>query len=113
MAVSRQHVPLNGGVDLHVDAGRLAGGDLLGQKVALQARMDRTEDCLVAMIVEEAMMAAGEQDDRVDMRLLQPCREFLAVEGVADRADLFGSVEVEVNLAQVSDMAEHDMLLLG
>ena len=50
-------------------------------------------------IVRPAVMALGEDGDRVDMRLLERRHEVVGIERRADAGDMLGGVEVEVDLA--------------
>src|SRR5262249_20159631 len=91
-----QVAPADGVVDGGPHADRVARLDLLAQQVDFQVRVLRAD---AGRVVRQPVVALGEDRDRVHVPELERLLELPAAETGADVGDVFGGVEVEVNLA--------------
>ena len=86
----------------------MAGFNLLGQQVApFELRMDAL-GMRFAVVINPAVMTAGEASDRIDARFLQCIAEFIGVEIRADAGDRLRCMEVEMNLPHAHGKFRHE-----
>ncbi len=96
MGLPGQLIPHDGGIDRRANAGLVAGRQHLAQQIALELRVRRA-DC--GRVIAQAVVALGEDCDRVDTRGLERAHELGRVEIGADAGDIRRGMEIEVNLA--------------
>ena len=97
MLRSRQVIPLDCGIYRRANTPGVKRFDLLFEQVALQMGMHILRMGW-GIIIDPAMMAAGETGDRIDARLKQGIAEVVGIEVAADAGDLFRGMEIEVDL---------------
>ncbi len=92
-------VPLHGDVNRRTDADLVAGFDLVDQQIgAFQMGVDSLRK-VGRLVVEHAVMAAGETGDGIDVGLGQRAGKLIGIEVGSDAGDLLAGVVVEVDLA--------------
>ncbi len=96
-------VPLHGGVDGHANVERVSGFDLVGEQVAGQVGV-AAFGVRLGVVVDHAVMTAGEAGDRVYVGLGEHLRPCGGVEFGADCGDLLAGVEVEVDLTVAEEV---------
>ena len=97
MLAGGELVPLHRDVDRALDVGGAQRLDHVAQQVGPRQLRMRLAD--LGRVVRPAVVALGEDGDRVDVRPLQRRDEIVGIERRADRRDVLGGVEVEVDLA--------------
>ncbi len=90
-------VPLHGDVDGAFDIGGIERIDHFAQQI--RPRQLRVRRADLGRIIGPAMVALGEDGDRVHMRRLEGAHEILCIEVRADGRDMLGGMKVEMDLA--------------
>ena len=106
MLARRELVPTGREVHRRVDAGLMERVDLRPQEIEIEVRVLLAD---LGRVVRPAVMAFGEDGDRIDVGVCERPGEVAGVEAGADPGNAFGGMEVQVDLA----IAHGDLVAVG